>query len=144
MSPAMAVQLHGDVGFTGPACTSKPSFGTSAATAAGFAGRPPGLVTVHQPCCCGASALATVAVTATTTATVGQAGEGAEDAIHPLAHQRPLPSNAESLHLQVLLDRHVGEDRLAATDEGDALARQPLGRDTRDRPAVEDDLTRGR
>src|SRR3954451_4254893 len=73
MRPAMAVQLHGAVGFTGPACTSRPSLGTSAAVAsAGLAGSPPGLETVHQPCDTGASALATIAAMLTTPVAVIQ------------------------------------------------------------------------
>src|SRR3954471_22066115 len=72
MSPAYAVQLHGDVGFTGPDWISRPSLGTSAAASPGLPGSPPGLLTVHQPCWVGASALATVAVTLTTPAAVIQ------------------------------------------------------------------------
>src|SRR3954463_8470314 len=72
MSPAIAVQLHAAVGLTGPDCTSSPSLGTSAAASAGLVGSPPGLVTVHQPCDTGASALAVVAVMPTTTVKIDQ------------------------------------------------------------------------
>src|SRR4051812_35409172 len=140
MSPAKAVQLHGAVGFTGPACTSSPSLGTSAAASAGLAGSPPGLVTVHQPCDTGASASPTSVATLTTPIAVIQSTATSRSNVRRISGRSEEDGAGDVVLLQQVggatLEPHLAllqEDRPVTDLRGDVEAlfdhddREPFG-----------------
>ena len=72
----------------------------------------------------------------------GQTGEKAENPFEALLH---LFSGGAGVppHLEVLPDAHIGEDAATFRDMGDPQARDPVGRETRDRFPVVHDAPRG-